>query len=511
MLVLYGRRRVGKTALLTQWIQQSGQPRADQGNEETMSSSGAGLVAKYPVRADLDANASNKKRAIYWVAAPNSALAQLRSFSQAIYNFANPEAPAPETFAYVSWEQAWQQVAKLAQSERLVLFIDEFTYLLEVTPGIAGELQNFWDSTLSHCNLFLCLSGSHLGMMKREFLSYQAPLYGRASNQLHLQPLPFGVTKNAFPRYSAVDRVGIYAMFGGIPAYWERIDPRRSVSDNIKNQVLTAGNLMQSEPRLLLQDFISEPHNYVAVLTAIANGARTPAEIASFTGLPNVQAPKYLSVLADAGFVERRAPVTASPSSRLGRHHVTDPYLRFYFRFLASRQEQLALGLQDQALAEISRHLIDFIGTYTWEELCREWVLRAASAEELFLNQKRSKPALLPDKVGSAWSKHTQVDVVGINRMQKTLILGECKWTLSPVKKSVLSDLIEKKTAHIIPKDGRWQVFYLGFARSGWSAEAQAYEQEINQAAPSGANWQAAGMRLLDLEQVDDDLARWAG
>jgi uncharacterized protein len=471
--------------LLTQWIQQSGQ------------------------------------RALYWVAAPNSKLAQLRSFSQAIYNFANPEVPAPETFAYVSWEQAWQQVAKLAQSERLALFIDEFTYLLEVTPGIAGELQNFWDSTFSHCNLFLCLSGSHLGMMKREFLSYQTPLYGRASNQLHLQPLPFGVTKNVFPRYSAVDRVGIYAMFGGIPAYWERIDPRRSVSDNINNQLLTAGNLMQSEPRLLLQDFISEPHNYVAVLTAIANGARTPAEIASFTGLPNVQAPKYLGVLADAGFVERRAPATAPPTGRLGRHHITDPYLRFYFRFLASRQEQLALGLQDQALAEISRHLIDFIGTYTWEELCREWVLRAASAEELFLSQKRSKPAFLPDKVGSAWNKHTQIDVVGINRMQKTLILGECKWTLSPVKKGVLSDLIEKKTALITPKDGKqdvpgrsergWQVFYLGFARSGWSAEAQAYEQEINQMPPSGANWQAAGMRLLDLEQVDDNLARWSG
>jgi uncharacterized protein len=121
--------------------------------------------------------------------------------------------------------------------------------------------------------------------------------------------------------------------------------------------------------------------------------------------------------------------------------------------------------------------------------------------------------------LGDAWNKHTQIDVVGINRMQKTLILGECKWTLSPVKKGVLSDLIEKKAALIMPKADRqdvtgrsemgWQVFYLGFARSGWSAEAQDYQQEITQMPPSGVNWQAAGMRLLDLEQVDDDLTEW--
>jgi len=106
------------------------------------------------------------------------------------------------------------------------------------------------------------------------------------------------------------------------------------------------------------------------VLTALANGARTPKEIASYTGLSNVHAPKYLSVLNEAGFVERRTSLTAAPGGRSGHYHISDPYLRFYFRFLAGRQAQLALGVQDQALAEISRHMIDFIGTHTWEELC---------------------------------------------------------------------------------------------------------------------------------------------
>ena len=392
-LILYGRRRVGKTALLSEWIQRF------------------------------------SPRALYWVASPTSAATLLRSFSQALYNFSNPGAPAPATFTYATWEQAFSQVASLAERERLALFIDEFTYLLEVFPGIAGQLQNLWDHLLSQKDLFLCLSGSHLGMMKREFLSYQAPLYGRASAQLHLQPFHFGSTPRFFPNYSAVDRVAIYTIFGGVPAYWERIDPSKSISHNIRSNLLTPNNLLQAEPRLLLQDFITEPHNYIGILSAIANGAHVVKEISSVTGLPSGHVSKYLSVLTDTGFVERRIPVTEKGPSRSGRYHISDPYLRFYFRFLESRQEQLALGIQEQALAEISKHMIDFIGTYTWEEICREWTLRAGAAGAL---------PYLPDKVGSAWTAEAQVDVVGINSMEKTLILGECKWTRTPNNRKAL-------------------------------------------------------------------------
>lgn len=464
-LILYGRRRVGKTALLVNWIQETG------------------------------------KRVLYWVATPDSALAQLRSFSQAVYNFAYPEAPAPEAFTYASWEQAWQEVVRLAEHERLALFIDEFTYLLKVTPALASHLQHFWDHVFQRSNIFLAISGSHLGMMLREVMSYQAPLYGRASAQIHLRPLPYGLTRTAFPKYSAVDRVALYSIFGGIPAYWEQIAPQKSMSQNIKDLLLTQYNLMQGEPRLLLQDFISEIHNYWAVLKAIANNARTPKEISAYTGLPNVQIPKYLSVLSDAGFVERRVSITAAANSRTGRHHITDPYLRFYFRFLASREKQLAMDFPEQSLAEVTRHLIDFIGAYTWEELCREWTIRAGAKGTL---------PFMPDDVGSAWNTSAQVDVVGMSSMEKTLILGECKWTLSPVDREVLSRLVEDKTDKIVPTHGNWRVYYLGFSRSGWTSEAMAYLKKIEVNKPSGQNWQAVGMRLVDLKQVDRDLEKWS-
>ncbi|MBT6062805.1 MAG: ATP-binding protein [Anaerolineae bacterium] len=463
-LVLYGRRRVGKTALLVEWMRQS------------------------------------KQRALYWVATHTSSANQLRSFSQAVYNFTNPNTPAPENFSYASWQQAFQEVASLAEKERLALFIDEFTYLLEVTPDIAGQLQNLWDHLLSKRNLFLCLSGSHLGMMKREFLSYQAPLYGRASAQLYLQPFSFGATARFFPNYSAVDRVAIYAIFGGVPAYWERIDPQKTISQNIKDNLLTPNNLLQAEPKLLLQDFVSDPHNYISILSAIANGAHVLKEIVASTGLASGHVSKYLSVLKDSGFVERRIPITVKKNSRAGRYHITDPYLRFYFRFLENRQEQLALGIQDQALAEISKHLIDFIGTYTWEEICREWTIRAGAKGEL---------PYLPDQVGSTWNAKAQVDVVGFNSMEKTLILGECKWTRSQTKPKELKELIEKKTNNIIPEEGNWQIFFTGFSRSGWTSSALVYENQIMEELPSDSNWDASGIRLVDLAQLDQDLQKW--
>lgn len=461
LMIVYGRRRVGKTRLITHWIQ-----------------------TQHP-------------KALYWVADPTSAPDQLRSFSQALFNLENPNHPAPDAFSYTTWQQAFQQVARIAQHERLALILDEFTYLLAVEPGIAGLLQNVWDHSLSEANLFLILSGSHIGRMERNLLSYQAPLYGRATSLLSLQPLPFAATAGFFSNYQPDERVAVYAMLGGIPAYWELFEPKANVDHNIRELFLSGTNLLNDEPRLLLQDFVSDIHNYVAILRSIANGYRTPKEIASNAGLNEHHISMYLSNLIETGFLERRVPVTEPSSSRLGRHHITDPFLRFYFRFLSRRQVQLALNVQDQALEEIKRHLVDFIGTHTWEELCQEWVLRASGQNRL---------PFLPDQVGTTWTKKAQVDVVGINWMEKTLILGECKWNRHPMDVDVLQTLVEKTDA-ILPGEGNWRVFFLGFARCGWTRPALDYAAQAGHL--QGERWKSAGMALLDLAQVDQDLLQW--
>lgn len=462
-LVLYGRRRVGKTRLLTHWLKHS------------------------------------SARGFYWVAEPTSSLDQLRSFSQALYNYANPSAPAPADFTYASWAQALQQAGNLSRQERLVLIIDEFTYLLDNDPGLAGVLQNAWDHQLGEDNLFLILSGSHMGMMQRHILSYQAPLYGRATRRLKLQPFLYGATTLFFPGYTADERIALYAVFGGIPSYWERIDASCSIMENIRSQLLTNDNLMQAEPRLLLQDFVRDPNNYIAILRAIAADARTQKEISDYTGLPQGHVSKYASVLRDAGFVERRVPVTAGKRSRLGRYHITDPYLRFYYRFLSTRQAQFALNIEEPALAEIQRHLPRFIGSHTWEEVSREWVLRASATGTL---------PFLVDRVGSAWANDVQVDVVAINQSERTIALAECKWHSRPAGRTVLQELAAKTEA-ILPDQRVWRVFYLGFSRQGWTDDAHAYAAELEAGENGQGNWSVEGVQLLDLAQVDQDMSDW--
>jgi len=462
MLILYGRRRVGKTRLVTHWI-------------ETF-----------------------KPRALYWVAEPTSSKDQLRSFSQALFNFES-NSVVPDDFSYSTWGQAFEQAARLAKQDRMALILDEFTYLMALERGIAGILQNAWDHHLQRANIFLIISGSHVGMMERGVLSYQAPLYGRATSRLLLQPLPFKATKSFFPKYRPDERVALYAIFGGVPAYWEQFNPGISLDKNIKDNLLGGANLLQDEPRLLLQDFVSEIHNYAAILRAIAQGHRTPREIASSSGLNDRHISMYLSTLVNTGFVERRIPITEQASSRLGRHHITDPFLRFYYRFLSRRQSQLALGIDDQILAEIKKHLVDFIGTHTWEELCQEWLLRATGQKIL---------PFLPDQVGSIWNREAQIDVAGINFMEKTLILGECKWDRHPMDLDILKKLIEK-TEKVLPAEGKWKVFYVGFARNGWTSSAIQFARAVKNTETRGERWQTVGMLLKTLDEVDADLDTW--
>lgn len=463
LLILYGRRRVGKTRLLTHWLKQH---------------SGHG---------------------IYWVAEPSSALDQLRSFSQALYNFATPDAPAPLDFTYANWDQALRQVGLLATNRRLALFIDELPYLIDVNPSITGALQKAWDHWLSKSNLILALSGSQMGMMQG-MSSYEAPLYGRATAQVKLPPLPFTATQEYFPHYSAAERVTLYAIWGGVPAYWERLNQNVSIMENVRDQLLASNTLMQEEPRLLLQDFINDPHNYVGILRAIAGGAHSTNRIATRTGLAKGHISKYLSVLRETGFVLREVPITEDENlSRRGRYYVTDPYLRFFYHFLSAYQAKLALGEQQELLNDIERNLPDFIETYTWKELCREWVLRASAHGEL--------PVSVQD-VGGAWARGHDLAVVGIDEEARHLVLGSCLWTGAPAGRHQVESLVAE-TEVLAPPGENWRVFYLGFAAPGWSEEARQQAAAMAQAAAKGRSWRYAGLRLIDLAQIDADLGRW--
>jgi len=466
LVILYGRRRIGKTRLLTHWM------KAHQGE------------------------------GLYWMAEPSSAVDQLRSFSQALANFADPEDPAPADFTYATWEQAFKQVALMAQGRRLVLFIDEITYLMDTNQAIIGLLQKMWDHRLSQSNLVLALSGSQMGMMQEQLLSYDAPLYGRATVQLQLQPLPYGTSHLYFPNYSPAERVALYAMWGGVPAYWERIVPERSILENLYEQLRPSNAWMLDEPRLLLQDFLNEFYNYIGIMRAMAQGVHALGDIGKRNGLSSTHMSSYLRILRETGFVQRRVPVTQRHmASRLGRYHVTDPYLRFYYRFLAAYQSKLAMGRQDQVLESVEENLPKFIEEYTWRELCQEWLLRASAAGEIPLHV---------EAVGGDWKRSFEIDVVGISEEEKTVVLGSSLWQEAPGTLKTIRDLIDM-TGSVILKTEPWSVHYIGFSKSGWTTDAkeQVEKMVLDRLNRARGQWKLAGVRLLDIEEVDADLVRW--
>ncbi len=466
LLILYGRRRVGKTRLLTHWLQQ------------------------------------RERMGLYWVAEPASALTQLRSFSQALMSFIDPVADVPPDFTFSSWELAFRQLALSAQEKRVALFIDEVTYLIDVNPDFVGILQKTWDRWLSDSNLLLALAGSQMGLMRKHLLDYEAPLHGRATAQMQLPPLPYGTTKDYFPEYNANERLKLYAMWGGVPAYWERLDPDLPVLENLRLNILPAHAWMVDESRILLQDFITDLHNYVGIMRAIADGQQAISQISERTGLTSGKASFYLSVLRDTGFVVRQVPVSQfGTDSRRGRYFVTDPYLRFFYRFMSASQSKLALGQTQPLLDQIEEDLPDFISHNTWQELCREWLLLASAQGEI---------PVMVEEVGSEWAKSYTIDVAGISEHGKNLVLGDCYWQEGPVGLEAIEEII-KKTPNIVPKRKEgWSVYYVLFSARGWTEEAKAKAAQLVDDVGWRRRWRATGIRLLNLDIVDADLVRWS-
>jgi uncharacterized protein len=448
LFVLYGRRRIGKTALLTHWLE------------------------------------SRHYRALYWTADRLSSAAQLRDFSQAVQNFLDPTQDLPADFTYSSWELAFSEIARLAK-ERVVVVIDEFSYLIEADPALTSVLQKVWDHKLKKSQVVLILTGSHAGMIEREVLAYRSPLYNRATSTLHLQPMPFGALASFFPAYSAEDRAKIYACVGGVPQYLELCDPDQSADDNLLH--LLASSMIMDDAGALLRDQLGEPRNYAAVTSSIAAGYTRMSEIATMSGLQPSNVGKYLDVLQHLGIIVREVPATVNrpERSKQGRYRVVDHYLRFYYRFIAPARSNLERGLIQQAWQNMRQHLSEYVGTFVFEELCREWVLRQGDAGQL---------PFVPRRVGSFWAAgKPQIDVVAINEDAHAILLGECKWTAEPIRKWVVEDFL-KRAPQIIPTPVEaWRVTYALFSKNGFTAEARQ--------AMSGHDclW-------IDLEQLDQNL-----
>jgi AAA+ ATPase superfamily predicted ATPase len=449
LILLYGRRRVGKTVLLRHWADSSGLTHT------------------------------------YWAAEKEPAPLQRRKLYARLLGVEMGQAATFDT-----WADCWQAIAAVIKDRRHILILDEFPYAAESDPAMLSSLQHAWDQTFKASQLVIVLCGSHIHAMET-LQARQSPLFGRLTGQWHLRPLVFANLHWFLPTWSAAERVAAYAVVGGVPAYLEWLDPELSLSDNIGQVILAPGSMFIAEPAFLLQDEVREPRTHLAILQAIGAGHHTLSDIdnAALVGRTHLSA--YLARLQELRLVERRLPVTVLPRqrrrSRKGRYHLSDPYFRFYFRFIAPDYDELTYR-PEEVLPSIREGLRAFVGGTAFEELSRQWVNEQGRAGHLPFE---------PEDVGAHWSRRVQVDVVGINWRQRAILLGECKWGMERVGRNVIWELIDQKTGLVLrdlPAAGEgWAVHYAFFARSGFTDAARAAAE-------------AAGAILVDLKRLDRDM-----
>ena len=365
-----------------------------------------------------------------------------------------PDAPAP---VYSSWDDIFTALARLAQTERLVVVLDEFPYLVAAYPPVASVLQRLWDHVLSKTQVMLILCGSYIGMMEETVLGYQAPLYGRRTAQYLLEPLDFSAAQLFYPQYTPEDRVRAYAIFGGTPAYLRVINRNQPLATNIEQNILTHGAFLYDEVRFVLQQELREPRNYFAVLQAIAAGRTQLNEIKQATGLEGVMA--YLDTLQQLHLVERVVPVTETQphKSRRGLYRLKDHFLRFWFRFVHPNRSQLERGASASVLADTVLPYLDQFTGPVFENVCQQFLWHAGQNGQL---------PLMPKQIGGWWRANEEIDLIAFN--DDTALLTECKWTSRPVGVDILADL-ERKAKLTLPELAGRHIRYALCARSGFT------------------------------------------
>ena len=419
MAIIYGRRRIGKTALIRKFCE--GKP-----------------VFFYTARAWKDAF-------------------QLEEFSQAVGTVNhNPQQ------RFLDWPAALRALTNQPCESRKVIVIDEFQYIAKERPSILSELQVLWDEELSRKNILLILCGSAVSFIAKEVLGEKNPLYGRARTIMKVRPLPFQTTAQFVPNCSADDVFRGYAVLGGIPYFWQGMNPQRSLTENLATNLLRENGFLNDEAQSVLRQEFRDPSTYNAILQAIAFGATTRHEIAQKSLADSRNLSKYLTVLEDMDLIEREFSVFAgagdlSNASR-GLYRIADHYLKFWFRFLA--KNPVPIMTRAEAVSEWRSSVEPFFSEFAseaFEEVCRQYLIRLPHAGQL---------PFRPTVLGRWWEKNIEIDIVAADHERRHCLVGECKYRNEKVNLKVFRSL-QAKCAHLPVHDDAVFHYWL-FSRSGF-------------------------------------------
>lgn len=416
-IVIYGRRRVGKTALINQFI--------------------------------------DGKNTIYFMGVESNAKQNLENFSKSIIEY---NTGIETETSFLSFQAALDYVFKLSEKERLILAIDEYPYVARSSKSLASTLQLLIDKYKDSSKLMLILCGSSMSYMEDHVLAYKAPLYGRRTAQMKLVPFDFDEACRYFKNFSDEDKALIYGIVGGTPQYLLQMNDELSVEDNIKNTYLNPTSSLFEEPENLLKQEVREPALYNAIITAIATGASRMSEISSKVGEDTNICSAYVKNLVALGIIQKETPY-GEKASRKSVYSIEDNMFRFWYRFVPENNSIIARGAADLAYKRIEPFLSGYMGK-VFEEICKQYLWKLLLA---------GKCPVEFSSLGRWWGNdpveksQAEIDILA-EQDKNTALFGECKWTNEKVDLGVLETLVKRselfsyKEAH----------YYL-FAKSGFT------------------------------------------
>lgn len=427
-VVIYGRRRIGKTTLIKQFIK--------------------------------------SKTAFYFLATKEVESQSMKRFAGVIARTTGNS--VLQKAAFSDWLDLFQAVADYKPNEKKVLVIDEFPYLVKVNDSFPSILQNAWDEILKDSNVMLILCGSLISMMKKHALSYESPLYGRRTAQMRIAPLPF-TTVYENQKLSFEEAAEQYSITGGVPKYMEFFSDVQPLYEQIKENVLSKNGFLYEEPNFLLTDEVQVLTNYFSIIKVIADGNHKLGTIAGILGLETSALTPYLKTLSELGFTEKQVPVTEknAEKTRKGLYFISDNFLRFWFRYVYPYKGELELDNMQISLDELDKDFKEKFVAFAYEDICKEIFARLCSDKAI---------EFTPSKIGSYWlndkSGNTQIDVMAVDTVNKRLFAGECKYHNQPVDADVYFELVKKvdNSAEIKSAFKGYTVIYGVFSKSGFTS-----------------------------------------
>jgi hypothetical protein len=414
--VIYGRRRVGKTALISEF--------------------------------------TKDKATIFFTGVETNAKQNLDNFSRCIMEY-NTGIAVDSSFA--SFQAALEYVFELAKTKRIVLVIDEYPYVARASKSLASTLQLLIDKNKDSSKLFLILCGSSMSYMEDHVLAYKAPLYGRRTAQLKINPFDFFEACLYFTRFSDIDKALAYGVVGGTPQYLMQINDNLSIEENIKNTHLNPASSIFEEPNNLLKQEVREPAIYNAVVTAIAADCSKMNEISNKIDEDTSVCATYIKNLITLGIVKKESPY-GEQSSRKTIYSIEDNMFRFWYRFVPENTSIISRGATDLAYKRIAPELPSYMGG-VFEEICKQYLWKLLLEDKCAVNFS---------ELGRWWGTNPktrtqeEIDVMGTDK--DSALFAECKWTNEKIDLGVLETLIERSNLFNYKK----KHFYL-FAKTGFT------------------------------------------